>query len=61
MEIVNKSPKDVGPEILQKDPREEVSSKWQGAVLLSDEITFYATQKGHPLIHPFEPTNLKPA
>jgi len=61
MEAVNKSPKEVGPEILKKDPREEVSSNWQGAVLLSDEISFYATQKGHPLIHPFEPANLKPA
>ena len=30
-------------------------------MLLSDEISYYATQKGHPLIHPFEPANLKPA
>lgn len=61
MEIENKSPKAVGHEILQEDPREEVSGKWQGAVLLSDEISFYATQNNCPLIHPFEPTNLKPA
>jgi len=33
--VVNKSPKEVGPEIIKKDPREEVSSNWQGAVLLS--------------------------
>jgi len=49
------------PETLNKDPREEVNSNWQGAVLLSDEISFYSKQKGHPLIHPFEPKNLKPA
>jgi len=61
MEAVNKSPKEVGSEIIKKDPREEVSSNWQGAVLLSDEISFYATQKDHPLIHPFEPSNLEPA
>lgn len=61
MEIINKSPKQAGPEILKKDPREEVNKNWQGAVLLSDEISFYATQKALPLINPFEPANLKPA
>jgi len=46
---------------LKEDPREEVRRGWQGAVLLSDEIAFYAQQKECPLIYPFEPDNLKPA
>jgi deoxycytidine triphosphate deaminase len=46
---------------LEEDPREDVWANWQGAVLLSDEIEYYARHPKYPLIQPFEKKNLKPA
>lgn len=50
-------------EVLEEDPRKNVQAMWQGAVLLSDEIKFYATQKQKEqrLIDPFDENHLKPA
>jgi len=48
-------------ESLEQDPRPEVWSSWPGAVLLDDEIRFYAHHAQYPLIQPFEEKNLKPA
>ena len=48
-------------EPLERDPRRSVQAAWQGAVLLSHEIRFYANQKGRELIYPFNEDNLKPA
>ena len=48
-------------ESLEKDPREHVWNFWPGAVLLDDEIEYYAKQPEHPLISPFDKKNLKPA
>ena len=45
---------------LKEDPREEVWSNWQGAVLLRDEIEHYANLDP-PLIKPFEKELLKSA
>lgn len=45
---------------LTADPRSDVWSKWQGAVLLRDEIEYYANLNP-PLINPFERDLLKPA
>ena len=46
---------------LEEDPREEVWKSWPGAVLLDDEIRYYAKQEEYPLIKPFCEDNLKPA
>ncbi len=46
---------------LEIDPRSDVQASWVGAVLLSDEIKYYAERKDYPLIHPFVEANLKPA
>ena len=48
-------------ESLEEDPREEVWKEWSGAVLLDDEIRYYATRDEYPLITPFSEDNLKPA
>ena len=46
---------------LEEDPRPPVWGSWPGAVLLDDEITFYAEHPQYPLISPFNQSNLKPA
>ena len=48
-------------ESLEEDPREDVWKSWPGAVLLDDEIRYYATHEKYPLITPFCEKNLKPA
>ena len=48
-------------ESLEKDPRDHVWNSWPGAVLLDDEIEYYAKQSKYPLISPFDKANLKPA
>ena len=48
-------------ESLEEDPRQEVWDSWPGAVLLDDEIRYYATQTQYALIDPFDENNLKPA
>jgi deoxycytidine triphosphate deaminase len=48
-------------ESLEEDPREDVWESWPGAVLLDDEIEYYATHAEFPLISPFKKENLKPA
>ena len=48
-------------ESLEKDPREDVWKSWPGAVLLDDEIKYYASHPKYPLIDPFFDENLKPA
>jgi dCTP deaminase len=45
----------------EKDDRDPLWERWTGAVLLSDEITYYCTQPAKPLITPFDATLLKPA
>jgi deoxycytidine triphosphate deaminase len=59
--MAGEEPKSGEDKRLRKDPRDEVWANWQGAVLLSDEIEYYATLKDNPLIDPFDPGNLKPA
>ena len=44
---------------LEEDPRPQIWGAWPGAVLLDDEIRYYAEH--HALIEPFNPGNLKPA
>ena len=46
---------------LEEDPRQEVWDAWPGAVLLDDEIKYYATKVTPCLISPFNEDNLKPA
>ena len=46
---------------LEEDPRAEVRESWPGAVLLDDEIRYYASHEKFPLITPFCESNLKPA
>ena len=46
---------------LEKDPRPPEWGSWPGAVLLDDEITYYAERPQYPLICPFNRSNLKPA
>ena len=50
---------------LEKDPRDEVRNAWPGAVLLSDEIEYYASSSDIPdgfhLLEPFELGRLRPA
>ncbi len=46
---------------LQEDPREDIRSKWPGAVLLRDEIQYYCEVAKPPLISPFNPKELKSA
>ena len=50
---------------LEKDPRHEVRNAWPGAVLLADEIEYYASSSDIPdglhLIEPFELEQLRPA
>jgi len=46
---------------LREDPRPEEWSKWQGAVLLRDQIKYYCKDVNPPLIYPFDETCLKPA
>ena len=46
---------------LEEDPRPPVWGSWPGAVLLDDEITYYAEYPQYPLISPFNRSNLKPA
>ena len=48
-------------ESLEEDPRQDVWDSWPGAVLLDDEIRYYATETPYPLIDPFYEANLKPA
>ena len=48
-------------ESLEEDPREEVWNSWPGAVLLDDEIRYYAECTDYRLIDPFVKDNLKPA
>ena len=48
-------------ESLEEDPRPEVWDAWPGAVLLDDEIKYYATHPQYRLIDPFVEANLKPA
>ena len=48
-------------ESLDKDPRPDVWESWPGAVLLDDEIEYYANRPDFPLISPFDRDNLKPA
>lgn len=45
---------------LRRDPRDEVWKNWQGAVLLKDEIEYYASLDP-PLIENFDKECLKPA
>ena len=45
---------------LRRDPRDEVWENWQGAVLLKDEIEYYASLDP-PLIENFDKECLKPA
>lgn len=45
---------------LRRDPRDEVWEDWQGAVLLKNEIEYYASL-APPLIEPFDSENLKAA
>jgi len=45
---------------LKRDPRDEVWETWQGAVLLQDEIEYYASLDP-PLIENFDKECLKPA
>lgn len=47
-------------ERLRRDPRDEVWENWQGAVLLKDEIEYYASLDP-PLIENFAKEGLKPA
>ncbi len=53
---------EVDPELLKKDPDEDIWGKWQGAVLTKDEIKRYS-ESPIKLIDPFEDTRkyLKPA
>ena len=49
---------------LEKDPRFETCESWKcwpGAVLLDDEIRYYAECSSYKLIDPFNEANLKPA
>ena len=46
---------------LNEDPRPEVWDSWSGAVLLDDEIKYYASHPKYPLISPYCDDNLKPA
>lgn len=48
---------------INEDPRPEINLQWQGAVLLADEIKYYANEKlhKHPLIQPFKEINLQAA
>ena len=50
---------------LEEDPRREVRDAWPGAVLLADEIEYYASSSDIPsrsrLIEPFELGRLRPA
>ena len=48
-------------ESLEEDPRENSWESWPGAVLLDNEIKYYAEQPRYPLIRPFNKANLKPA
>ena len=48
-------------ESLENDPRQVEWSSWPGAVLLDDEIRYYASHPDYPLITPFDEANLKPA
>ena len=48
-----------GWDALEEDPRQKVWDAWPGAVLLDDEIIYYAEH--HDLIRPFTQANLKPA
>ena len=48
-------------ESLENDPRQVEWSSWPGAVLLDDEIRYYANHPKYPLIAPFVEDNLKPA
>ena len=48
-------------ESLEEDPREDLWKSWPGAVLLDDEIEYYAKQSKYSLIKPFNKANLKPA
>ena len=48
-------------ESLEVDPRQDVWDSWPGAVLLDDEIEYYANHSEYPLISPFNKENLKPA
>jgi deoxycytidine triphosphate deaminase len=45
---------------LRRDPRDEVWENWQGAVLLENEIEYYASLNP-PLIEPLDRNNLKAA
>ena len=46
---------------LEEDPRSDIWKCWPGAVLLDDEIKYYANHPKYPLISPFCDENLKPA
>ena len=46
---------------LEEDPRQDIWDSWPGAVLLDDEIKYYATRVTPRLIYPFNERNLKPA
>ena len=46
---------------LERDPRPPEWRSWPGAVLLDDEIKYYAERPQYPLICPFNRNNLKPA
>ena len=50
---------------LEEDPREQFPSRYDGAVLLADEIKYFSTSDEIPidqrLIDPFEPKRLRPA
>ena len=50
---------------LEKDPRGEVRRSWPGAVLLADEIEYYASSPDIPavsrLVEPFDLNRLRPA
>ena len=48
-----------GWDALEEDPRQKVRDAWPGAVLLDEEIIYYAEH--HDLIKPFTRVNLKPA
>jgi deoxycytidine triphosphate deaminase len=46
---------------INEDPRPDVDKRWEGAVLLADEIKYYAELPVHPLVDPFDKENLKAA
>ena len=50
---------------LEEDPRGQFASRYNGAILLADEIAYFSTSDAVPadrrLIDPFEPQRLRPA